>query len=266
MSSGSQNKFSPKQWIALAAAILSVAVCISLITYTPKTSIKNETFTTVLNTQKENTLIHLPDGSTAVLNTGSKLNFSSSFNQAAKREVYLEGEAFFDISHNPSKPFIVHTGSLETTVLGTAFNVKALPVDSQITVIVTRGKVKVSSGEKLLGMITKGQEVVYHKRNNNCTQKTVAEDLTLSWKKQDVLLDDVTVEDAVKLLEERFNITISFADTAIKNNRFTTVMQKNEGVEEVIKSICEFNAAQYHFNKKTSTIIISKNSQTTNLN
>src|SRR5687768_11794332 len=68
--------------------------------------------------------IKLPDGSTVVLNGGSKLEFPESFAPDV-REVTLKGEAYFDITHDPKRPFVVHTGKVRTTVLGTAFNIKA---------------------------------------------------------------------------------------------------------------------------------------------
>src|SRR5690606_2859673 len=91
----------------------------------------------------EHRLLHLPDGSTVIVGVGSKLNYPSSFDSLRTREVYLEGQAYFDIRHNPQKPFIIHTGKVATTVLGTSFNIKAWPEDQDITVTVTRGKVRV---------------------------------------------------------------------------------------------------------------------------
>src|SRR5690606_4549797 len=76
----------------------------------------------------ENAAVHqfikLPDGSTVLLNTGSTLDFPEAFD-AQTREVRLSGEAFFNIREDQARPFVVHTGALKTTVLGTSFNVKA---------------------------------------------------------------------------------------------------------------------------------------------
>lgn len=246
--------------IRVTAAAVFISICITAIFFAGGTSQKNPAPISFHNQQKENCLIHLPDGSTVIVNAGGKLKFPPSFRGLEKREVYLEGEAFFDISHYPTHPFIVHTGTLETTVLGTAFNVKALSGDSEITVTVTRGKVKISKPDKTLGLITKGQQIIYDKSEGNSIQKTINVPNTLSWKKQDLFLDDVTVEDAAKLLAERFDVNISFEEPAIKTNRFTTVFLKNESLEQVLKSICEFNEVSYQYNKEKATIIISKNS------
>lgn len=70
--------------------------------------------------------MRLPDGSTVLLNEGSELSYSTSFGKQA-REVTLTGEGYFDVQHNLSKPFKVLTGNVTTTVLGTAFNIKAYP-------------------------------------------------------------------------------------------------------------------------------------------
>src|SRR5688572_8298430 len=102
--------------------------------------------------------LRLPDGSTVLLNEGSKLEYPITFS-GDTREVFLQGEGYFDIQHNPSKPFVVKTANVTTTVLGTAFNVKAFPSEKHITVTVTRGKVKVSKDEKVLGVITHDQQI-----------------------------------------------------------------------------------------------------------
>ena len=86
--------------------------------------------------------IKLPDGSNALLNEGSTLKYPDSFSGQASREVSLIGEGFFDIKHDPTKPFVVHTGKLSTTVLGTSFNVRS--VNGATEVIVETGVVQVT--------------------------------------------------------------------------------------------------------------------------
>src|SRR5690606_5004009 len=81
----------------------------------------------------------------------SVLNYPKEFGET--REVHLEGEGFFDIKHDPTRPFVVTSGNLTTTVLGTAFNIRALPNDDRIVVTVIRGKVQVKDGERVLGVI-----------------------------------------------------------------------------------------------------------------
>ena len=205
---------------------------------------------------KENRVIFLPDGSTVILSPGSKLNYPSSFDGMEKREVFLEGQAFFDIKHNASRPFIVHTGKLATIVLGTAFNIKALPSETEITVTVKRGKVKVSDQDKILGVITPNQQITYNQRKVSSTVKVLDNDSYLDWKEQDLLFDNLTIAEAAKLLEERYKVKITISDQSISSQRFTTTFSKNESFEQILKSICIFNGVVYKYNKEKATAII----------
>jgi transmembrane sensor len=206
---------------------------------------------------KEHRVIRLPDGSTVIINSGSKLNYPSSFDGLAKREVYLEGQAYFDIKHNDSKPFIVHTGNVQTTVMGTAFNVKAWPGEKNVIVTVTRGKVRVGDDTKTFGVITPDQQITYNKEKDNVVQKVVDAPTYLAWKEQDLLFDDVTVAEAAELLQERFKVNISYADESIRSKRFTTTFLKDESLDQVLRSICDFNNASYIYNKEKATVVIS---------
>jgi ferric-dicitrate binding protein FerR (iron transport regulator) len=259
-----QKKVIPiNRWfVRVAAAAILLAICSTGILFLHNDqSSKRQTFAGHANKQKENHLIRLPDGSTVIVNADSKLNYPSSFDGLTKREVYLEGQAYFDIKHNSSKPFIVHTGKLATTVLGTAFNVKAFPGDMDITVTVRRGKVKVSDQNRIVAIITPDQQIAYNKGKATASQKMVKAEIYLDWKEQDLLFADVTVAEATELLEERFNVKISFNDEIIKSNRFTTTLLKGESLEQVLKSICEFNSAAYQYDKENATVIISSDNK-----
>lgn len=208
---------------------------------------------------KPHRLIRLADGSTIIISAGSKLNYPSSFDGLSKREVYLEGEAYFDIKHNPKKPFKIHTGKINTTVLGTAFNIKAWPLDADITVTVTRGRVKVDDHEKVLGIISPNQQIIYNKAESGAMRKVVDASLYLTWKDHDLLIDDITVLEASELLQDRFKVKVSITDDQIRTKRFTTTFLKGENLEQVLKSICEFNGAVYHYDKEKASVIISSN-------
>ena len=210
---------------------------------------------------KENRLIHLPDGSMVIVSAGSKFNYPSSFDGMDERKVYLEGQAYFDIKHNPSKPFIVYTGNLRTTVLGTAFNVKALPKDEEIIVTVTRGKVRVSNHAEVLGLIEPNQQMIFNKSNENTVHKVVETVDYVKWKEEDMLFDDVTVEEATELLEERFKVKIMFSDSLIKSNRFTTTFPRNADLEKMLKSICAFNNANYQYDRDNAAVLITSNNE-----
>jgi ferric-dicitrate binding protein FerR (iron transport regulator) len=206
-----------------------------------------------------NRVFFLADGSSVILSAGSRLNYPSSFDGMSKREVYLEGQAFFDITHNESKPFIVHTGDVTTTVLGTAFNIKAMPGESNITVTVNRGKVKVENKQTTLGIITPRQQITFDKQRTTSNMQLVKSDSYMEWKDETLLFDNLTIAEAAKLLEEKFNAKIEVRDQSLSSQRFTASFPKNESLEEALNSICVFNRVHYSYNDDKSLIMITKN-------
>ena len=210
--------------------------------------------------QKENRVIFLPERSTVYLSPGSRLNYPSTFDGMKKREVYLQGQAYFDIKHNATRPFVVHTGTVQTTVLGTAFNIKAERNEKDITVTVTRGKVRVSDPHKILGVITPQQQIRYNTEKETATLSKVKNNSFLDWKNGDLFIDNLTLAEAAKLLEEQYRIRIIIKDSSIMEQRFTASFPKNEKLEEAVKSISEFNGLSYSIDRGKSivTIINSK--------
>jgi len=126
-------RFINSRFVKLAAAAVVAMVFISSFYFLLKKSAAKQQISIAAKTKpehKQNRVIFLADGSSVILSGESKLKYPSTFEGLKTREVYLEGQAFFDIKHISSKPFIVHTGNLETKVLGTAFNIKAFPINT----------------------------------------------------------------------------------------------------------------------------------------
>lgn len=239
---------------AAAAVVIVLAAGLHFYTVSPQ---KSASIVSNSDQAKKHRLIRLPDGSTVIISAGSKFNYPSSFDSFSKREVYLEGQAYFDIKHNESKPFIVHTGKVSTTVLGTAFDVKAWPTADNITVTVSRGKVKIDDQHKTLGIITPNQQITYDTLNEGVVQKSVNSDQYVSWKDQDLLLDNVTVAEASELLELRFKVKIVIKDEQIRTKRFTTTFLQKENLEKVLTSICEFNGADFSYDKEKAIVTLT---------
>ncbi len=206
----------------------------------------------------EHRFLHLPDGSTVVLSAGSTLEYPPSFDGMAKREVYLKGQAYFDVSRDPNRPFIVYAEKLKTTVLGTSFDVSAWPADSNITVTVTSGEVKIESDLKILGVVVAEEQLIYDKQNADVIQQQINPDAHLSWKEADILFDDVTVSKAMELLEGRFGVRIDCEDEWVASRRFTTVFLRDETLEQVLNSIVAFNGAEFAYDKENKQVMIKR--------
>jgi ferric-dicitrate binding protein FerR (iron transport regulator) len=234
------GKNSGMVWLKRAAALLIFAISLgALYYYLGSGKIQSQAN---LNTSlpSEHKIIKLADGSVITLNSESSLDYPESFDGRASREVFLKGEGYFDIQHDPEKPFIVHTGQLKTTVLGTAFNIKAYTHEKNITVTVTRGKVKVSDDKNILGTITPNQQITFNTESQQSIRRNVDSRNFVTWTDRDIFFDDITVLEAVNQLEQRFNVKIRLGNEKLKDCRFTATFVRGEELDQMLTVICEF--------------------------
>ena len=253
-----------RRWLGWAAAIFIIGMAALLInnrTHNQAEFTNNEVQANPIEhaiglitakAYKEHQKITLPDSSTVILNNNSSLVYPKVF--GARRDVTLVGEGYFDIKHDDKKTFTVHTGKLKTTVLGTAFNIKAYDTDKNIEVTVTRGKVGVLTNDATLGILTPNQQIIFNKdfQKSNLT-KVIAKNI-VQWKESDLFFNDISLEEAVQVLSKKFNIAITFQNDLAKNCRFTATFLKGESLEEILKIICSYNNAQYQTNASGITI------------
>lgn len=152
----------------------------------------------------------LPDGSVAKLNSGSKLIFRTPFGQQT-REVILEGEAFFEVTEDPSKPFIVNAREVKTTVLGTAFNMRAYEDDDQVNVALVSGMVKVNiddSVQQIEKILNPLEMVTFSKKDKHIIIKKFDPDVITSWKDQVIYFQKESLPDVIDRLEKWYGVKI----------------------------------------------------------
>ena len=207
--------------------------------------------------------ITLPDGSTVILSPGSTLDYVSSFSSDIKREVHLKGEAYFDIAHRYTgtgqtklMPFIIYTGKIRTVVLGTAFNVKAYPDQSEIIVSVTRGKVRLEEDGKVLGVLTRDEQLTYNTNSSVPKLAEVDANRALQWTQTDMEFDGVSFEKIAETLRKRYAVEIVFKNKDLGNCLLVSSFSGTESLENVLETLCTVLKATYQtgINK---TIVIS---------
>ena len=179
----------------------------------------------------------LPDSTQVWLNAASTLEFPPSF-EKGKREVFLSGEAYFDVKHAEEIPFIIHTGKISTTVLGTAFNIKAYDDLSNVTVAVRRGKVKVQFMEKEVAILTQGQQVKVNSDGKGVTDRRSGIGQVAAWQEGNLMYDDEPMLDVIADLERMYNVRIEVAGTTLRNMRITTSFSRQTGVEQALQILC----------------------------
>jgi transmembrane sensor len=235
------------RWTAVAAAIAGLAffINISLQTENPTvSSIQVPEKAPYVTQVPYNQFLQLPDGTTVVLHGHSTLTYDENFNNK-KREVTLIGEAYFDVKHNPNVPFVIHSGKLKTTVLGTSFNIKAWPEQKDIIVSVTRGKVKVENENKLVAILTQDKQVVYNVESDNADQHKVESELSISWIQSDMTFDNMSFENLAEHLSKRYNLDIIFQNEELKNCSFTGRFTGTESFDEVMKILSATSNTTY---------------------
>lgn len=203
-------------------------------------------------------LVHLPDGSTVLLNDNSSLKYDQNSFNSKTREVTLTGEAFFDIKHNEKKPFIVHTGKIQTRVLGTAFNINAKNSSDNIEVTVARGKVQVGDTQKVYGVITPNQQIKVNKSTLNFEQNTINAAIVTEWKSNYLILDDINMTEAAALISQKYKVEISIQNEKIKNCRITASFLNEEDLDHVLKVISSVLETDYHYDKAGAVILDGK--------
>lgn len=197
----------------------------------------------------------LPDGSTVILRANSKLDYSGNFS-GNSREVILVGEAYFDIVHDEKKPFIIHTGAVKTTVLGTAFNINAYPNSKKITVAVTRGKVKVEKNRQLLAVLVPDQQVTYNPSEPDATQQSVnAATIVTEWTKQEMAFEDISFEKVGQLLSRRYNVNINFKNPALQECTIKAFFNGTESLEKVLEVLCIISNASYTMTDNNNVLL-----------
>jgi len=242
------------QSIAAAAAMLLIAFTLYLewpLLQSYLYPVQLKALQVPVNQKKE---ITFADGSRVWVNEGSELKYPKTFN-GKTREVYLSGEAYFDVRHDAGKPFIIHTGTVLTTVLGTAFNIKEDKNNHTIQVTVTRGKVSVANGSKLLGVIIPNQQISFNTLKAEVVQATVNANAVVAWQQTDLHFEDVSFGDAIAQLQQHFNVKISFSNAKLKDCRFTGTSLNGEELDKILNVMCAFNKAIYQIKPDGSIVI-----------
>ena len=235
-------------WQYAAAVVLVVAIAGFLWffqTYEHKPNlITSEPALSATSTQTGSRLMVLSDGSTVRLNMGSGLEYEVGFSDTL-REVHLTGEAFFDVKHDPERPFIIHTGNIRTTVLGTAFNIRAFPDEEAVTVTVVRGKVRVGDERESKAVLAANQQLLLNRRSRELKQQTVNTEEAIQWTKSDFILDNITFGEAEAIIEARYGVDIVFDNVQLEQCRFTATFYQDADLEQMLTAICMVNKATY---------------------
>ncbi|MBN1598725.1 MAG: DUF4974 domain-containing protein [Bacteroidales bacterium] len=201
--------------------------------------------------------ISLPDGSVVWVNSGSTIKFPQNFSNTY-REVYLEGEAYFDVKKDEKHPLVVRTSEVNIHVLGTAFNIKCYSEESTVETTLERGSIVLEfvekSGERM--KMETGQRVIYDKvKKNVVLDKSVKTRYFTAWKDGKLVFENETFENLSTRLERWYDIEITITDEELKDIRFTGTFE-NETIEQGLQILELTTPIDYAISK--NHIYISK--------
>lgn len=216
-------------------------------------------FNTLVVGDGKRSAIHLPDGTKVWLNSGSKLIYPVAFT-TDKREVYLEGEAYFDVTHNKEWPFFVRAKNLDIKVLGTEFYVSSNKDSQKNYAVLVDGSITFSTGtwlNKVEKILVPGERIDYDHANNALSVLEVKTEEFKAWKEGYVNIASESLDVIVQRIAKYYNIEISTAGLDLSHEKFTGRLDFQKSADDVLDIIC-FGTA-YTYNSAERRLEATKN-------
>ena len=206
--------------------------------------------------------IVLSDGTKVWLNAGSKLVYPPVF-ATDKREVFIVGEALFEVTKNRNKPFFVKTKDLNIRVLGTSFNVKAYFDDANIETVLVSGRIQLEKAESgwldhKKTILLPSQLADFDKESKVIDVRNVNVESYISWKDGWYKLDKLPLVQVVEKLERYYNIKILIPDKDVRQIKITGKLELKDTIEQVLENIVLTLSLNYKI--ENNTVSIYKNS------
>ena len=230
-------------WLTRAAAILLIPVLTFLLYTLSELKTESVKYANLASDSLEiiapvgaRAVVQLPDGSKVHLNYGSKIKYPQIFS-GNTREIRLTGEGYFNVAHNPEKPFIVKTGQLNVKALGTVFNVMAYPGKDIVETTLVNGNVvleqnMINGKTRNIGSMVPGQHVNYNIRTGAVSSTEGNIEKYIAWKDGRLVFEDATIIQVAEQLSRMFNVDVEIADNM--KDCLYTVTFVNESLFQIL--------------------------------
>ncbi len=199
-----------------------------------------------------------PDGSKIRLNSNSKLTFSNTRKTTTKNAV-LEGEAFFEIAHNPKQAFTIQASKMSVEVYGTTFNISNYSTDDATSLSLVNGSVRITKEDKKSLMVKPGQQVFL--KNGMLRVKEADFSTILSWTSEHLYFDGEALESITRKIASWYNVQFVFKNEALKSIPFTGNLTKDKGLMFFLQMLQYTEGIQYKINNK-EIILFKQNTHT----
>lgn len=191
----------------------------------------------------------LSDGTSINLNAGTTLRYPVSFLKGQSREVFLEGEAYFDVAHDAEHKFVVNASNLNVTVLGTEFNVSSYTENRNITTTLVDGSVQIHNDSQEINnmVLIPNEQSIWDKDSKTISKVDVNTNIYTSWRNGQLIFRGEPFTDIAKKLERAHDIVITGYDTDLGEETFTAKF-KNESIEQIIHYFSDAYGFDYTVN------------------
>lgn len=240
-------------WQKIAAVLFVFFGVATILVFILKPS--GESLTTVANPSGKIQVVMLPDSSKVWLNASTIIRYAKSFKK--DRQVSLEGEAYFEVTRDADRPFVVEADDLATTVLGTSFNVKAFKSDRSTKISVISGMVKVTNNSKELGILSPSDELKFDRRNKTRTIASVDTNNVLAWKNGKLKFNGESFAEIAVVLESWYGVHIKFADASVSRCRYYLSVDNTVPIDTLLSIVSDVSDIRYVFNKNKTMVSIS---------
>lgn len=229
------------------------------IVYDTETSIENLVYNTLKIPNGKRFELELSDGTIVHLNSGTTLKYPVKFIAGENRQVFLDGEAFFDVSKDKKHPFIVNADKLNVRVLGTHFNVSSYPEDNLTDVVLVEGSVGMyTANEKFDAdkntILKPGYKGSFNKNNSHINTKEVNTDMYTSWITGGLVFRDINFTTICKKLERRYDVSIVIKNKKLADEKFNASFG-DKPIEKILSYFDEVYGINY--TRKNNIITIN---------
>ncbi len=212
---------------------------------------------TIYNAGHTIRVVSMPDGSKVWLNAYATLAYPVDYNVSA-RELWLNGEAYFDVAKMEGKPFRVHCGELVTTALGTAFNIATSNrADSSVAVSLLEGKVSVSTAD-FSCLLRPGQLLLYKKGTLSPPVINFKTAEVLDWKNGKLMFENANLDDVFAKLQARYGCTIHLQGKNLAKKKVSGVFHANETITQVLNELGYVHNFKFEHAADSDSYIIRK--------
>lgn len=232
-----------------AAVLLVVLGAAALFYYWPAAPV---TYSTITNPSGQIKQVQLPDGSTVWLNATTTLRYANAF--ARHRQLQLDGEAYFDVTHDPDHPFTVESGGVHIIVLGTRFTIWGYADANRTTVSLLEGKVSVAAAEKELAVLHPATQLEWDRQAKRATTKPIDTTAVVAWKVGRLQFQGQPLSEIVQTLERWYGVRIRFANPSLHQCRYYMSFDSSMPLKDVLALLSEVTNTNYAFDKQTVVI------------